>query len=81
MVRDLHALQAPVLGGELFNGHFPVGLFGLMTGFHLGKKFAERFAQLLLCQLGAVDDESDNPLFHFFLHEKSPSFHGFAGRR
>ena len=39
LVCDLHALQAPILGGELFDGHFPMGLPGLMTGFHLGKKF------------------------------------------
>ena len=45
-----------------------MGLLVLVLAFDLSEEFAQCLPQLLFCQLGAVDDEGDNSLFHFFLH-------------
>jgi len=43
------------------------------------QKLRQGFSQLLLRQLGAVDDKGDNFLFNLFLQGCSTPFFDFAG--
>ena len=49
-------------------------------GFHLLQELGEGFSEFLFRQLTAIDDQSHDLLFHFFLHGVSAPFRGIAGK-
>jgi len=74
-----NTLHTLVLGCKLFDGHSAVELPGLFVRLHMLQKLRQGFSQLLLRQLGAVDDKGDNFLFNLFLQGCSTPFFDFAG--
>ena len=73
-IGDLDTLHSLILGSKLFDSHSAVKLLTVLLGFHLFQELDKCFSEFLFCQLGTVDNEGDNPLFHFFLYRVSLSF-------